>query len=102
LGVGAHLTALRRTRAGSFDLSRAKDLDALGKTLEVVPLSEAVTAAFPRWDTSDDEARRIGLGQRLAPAGLSPGPVGAFAPDGSVVALVEERDGAIRPTVVFS
>jgi len=102
LGVGAHLTALRRTRAGSFDLDRASDLAGLEQAIDVVPLREVVAAAFPRWDASDDEARRIALGQRLAPAGLPAGPVGAFAPDGSVVALVEERDDAIRPTVVFS
>ena len=102
LGVGAHLTALRRTRSGAFGLDRARDLDALGESLEVLPLAEVVGAAFPRWDVSADDARRLGLGQRLAPVGLSAGPVGVFAPDGSVVALVEERDDAVRPTVVFS
>lgn len=101
LGVGAHLTALRRTRVGTFGVDRARALDALTDALDIVPLSEVVAAAFPRWDASDEEARRIALGQRLAPGGLPAGPVGAFAPDGSVVALVEERDDAIRPTVVF-
>ena len=102
LGVGAHLTALRRTRSGAFGLDRANDLDALDEAFDLIPLGDVVAAAFPRWDASEDDARRIGLGQRLAPAGLASGPVGAFAPDGSVVALVEERDGAVRPTVVFS
>lgn len=102
LGVGAHLTALRRTRVGSFTLERARDLNGLDDGLEVAPLAEVVAAAFPRWDATEDDARRIGLGQRLAPAGLPHGPVGAFAPDGAVVALVEERDGAIRPAVVFT
>jgi tRNA pseudouridine55 synthase len=102
LGVGAHLSALRRTRSGSFGLDRARDLAALAEAFDVVALSEVVATAFPRWDASGDEARRIGLGQRLAPIGLPAGPVGAFTPDGSVVALVEERDGAIRPTVVFT
>ena len=101
LGVGAHLTALRRTRSGVFGVERAHSLDALAESLDVVPLREVVGAAFPRWDASEEEARRICLGQRLAPGGLPAGPVGAFAPDGSVVALVEERDDAIRPTVVF-
>lgn len=101
LGVGAHLTALRRTRAGSFALDRARNLDQLENDLAIVPLNEVVASAFPRWDATADEGRRIALGQRLAPVGLPAGPVGAFTPDGSVVALVEERDDAIRPTVVF-
>jgi tRNA pseudouridine55 synthase len=101
LDVGAHLTALRRTRVGVFGIDRSHDLDALGEQLDVIPLAEVVATAFPRWDADADDARRIALGQRLAPVGLSAGLVGAFAPDGSVVALVEERDGAIRPTVVF-
>jgi tRNA pseudouridine55 synthase len=101
LGTGAHLTALRRTRVGSIDLSRASTLDELAADLVVVPLTDAVAAAFPRWDPGADDARRLALGQRLAPAGLPAGPVGVFAPDGAVVALVEERDGAVRPTVVF-
>lgn len=102
LGVGAHLTALRRTRVGAFGLDRARSLDQLAQHLELTPLAEVVAMTFPRWDASADDARRIALGQRLAPAGLPTGPVGVFAPDGAVVALVEERDDAIRPTVVFA
>ena len=102
LGVGAHLTALRRTRVGSIGLDRASTLDQLAESLSVVPLADVVAGAFPRWDFDDDDARRIALGQRLAPVGLPTGIVGAFAPDGSLVALVEERDDAVRPTVVFS
>jgi tRNA pseudouridine55 synthase len=102
LGVGAHLTALRRTRVGAFTLDRAHTLDQLAHHLELIPLADVVASAFPRWDADADDARRIALGQRLAPTGLPAGPVGVFAPDGSVVALVEERDDAIRPTVVFA
>jgi tRNA pseudouridine55 synthase len=102
LGVGAHLTALRRTRVGAFGLDGARDLDALAAEFVVVPLAEVVATVFPRWDASADDARRIALGQRLAPIGLPTGPVGVFDPDGSVVALVEERDDAVRPTVVFA
>jgi tRNA pseudouridine55 synthase len=101
LGVGAHLTTLRRTRVGNIGLAQASTLDALADELVVVPLADAVAAAFPRWDASADDARRLALGQRLPPAGLPGGCVGVFAPDGAVVALVEERDGAVRPTVVF-
>lgn len=102
LRVGAHLTALRRTRVGAFGLDRAHSLDRLADGVDVVPLADVVAVTFPRWDASADDARRIALGQRLAPVGLPAGPVGVFAPDGAAVALVEERDDAIRPTVVFA
>jgi tRNA pseudouridine55 synthase len=102
LGVGAHLTALRRTRVGSIGLDRARTLDELAESFAVVPLADVVADAFPRWEFGEDDARRIALGQRLAPAGLPAGVVGAFAPDGSLVALVEERDDAVRPSVVFA
>ena len=102
LGVGAHLTALRRTRVGGIGLDRARTLDQLSESLTVVPLAATVASAFPRWDFDADDARRIALGQRLAPVGLPAGLVGAFAPDGALVALVEERDDAVRPAVVFA
>lgn len=102
LSVGAHLTALRRTRVGNIGLDRARTLDELADSLTVLPLADVVAGAFPRWDFSEDDARRIALGQRLAPVGLPVGVVGAFAPDGSLVALVEEREDAVRPAVVFS
>jgi tRNA pseudouridine55 synthase len=102
LGVGAHLTALRRTRVGGLGIDRARDLDHLAQELDVVPLADVVAMTFPRWDAGADDARRLALGQRLAPMGLPSGTVGVFGPDGAVVALVEERDDAIRPTVVFT
>jgi tRNA pseudouridine55 synthase len=101
LGVGAHLTALRRTRVGGVTLEQSSSLEQLTEHFDVTPLAAAVAAAFPRWDVSADDARRLAFGQRLAPVGLPPGVVGAFAPDGAVIALVEERDDAVRPVAVF-
>lgn len=101
LGVGGHLTALRRTRVGPYDLSRARTLGRLAASLDVLPLADAVAAAFPRRDVTAEQARAVEHGGRLAPVGLGPGPVGVFAPDGELLALVEERDGAARPLAVF-
>ncbi|QXJ24976.1 tRNA pseudouridine(55) synthase TruB [Actinomadura graeca] len=101
LGCGGHLTALRRTRVGPYDLGMARTLDELAVKTEVLPMEEAVASAFPRRDVSDDDARRIAHGGRLPAAGQGPGPVGVFAPDGTLLALVEERDGLARPLAVF-
>ncbi|WP_067973808.1 tRNA pseudouridine(55) synthase TruB [Nocardiopsis trehalosi] len=101
LGVGGHLTALRRTRVGPYTLDQARTLDALAEEFTAVPLARAVAAAFPVRVLDADEARRVAHGNRIAPGSLGPGPIGLFAPDGTVVALAEERPGHSRPIVVF-
>jgi tRNA pseudouridine55 synthase len=102
LGVGAHLTALRRTRVGGFTLEQARTLDELAQALAVIPLADAVAAAFPRVDVSDDDARRLAHGQRVELDTAPPGPFGVFTGDGTVVALGERRDGRLRTLVVFA
>ncbi len=101
LGVGAHLTALRRTRVGPFDLVQARTLEQHAEQLALVPLDAAVAASFPRRELSTDDAVALSYGKRLAPTGTG-GTLGAFAPDGRCIALVEDRDGAARPVVVFA
>jgi len=64
---------------------------------------EAIAArTFPVWEVDEEVARRLSMGQRLAPEGLPPGAVAAIGPDESLVALVEERDDAVRPLTVFT
>lgn len=100
LGTGAHLAALRRTRVGGF--SAMTPLEALDPdALPLVPLAAAVDSAFPRRTLSPTEAVDIRHGRPLAATG-APGPVGVFAPDGKVLALVEDSGGAARPLVVFA
>jgi tRNA pseudouridine55 synthase len=102
LGVGGHLTALRRTRVGPYRLGQARTLEQLAERLELTPLAEAAAAAFPRRDLTPDEARLIGHGGRLPAVGTGPDPVAAFGPDGSLVALLTEEDGRARSLAVFA
>ena len=101
LGVGAHLTALRRTRVGPFDLEAARTLEQHAEHLALVPLDTAVAASFPRRELDADEAVALSYGKKLAPSGTA-GTLGAFAPDGRCIALLEDRDGVARPVVVFA
>ena len=101
LGVGAHLTALRRTRVGPFDLTQARTLEQSAEQLVLVPLDAAVAASFPRRQLDGEEAVALSYGRKLAPTGTA-GTVGAFSPDGRCIALVEDRDGVARPVVVFA
>lgn len=102
LGVGGHLTALRRTRVGPFRLEHARTLPQLEEAPGLsLPLAAAVAAAFARRDVDAAEAVDLSHGRPLPGAGL-PGTYGVFAPDGRVLALVAERDGAARPVVVLA
>jgi tRNA pseudouridine55 synthase len=103
LGVGGHLTALRRTRVGPFGLADAATLEAMAAELRVVPVADAARALFPVRAVGDDEVVELGFGRRL-PAAASDGErpvVAALAADGRLIALLAERDGTARPLVVF-
>ncbi|MBC6463272.1 tRNA pseudouridine(55) synthase TruB [Actinomadura sp. HBU206391] len=101
LGTGGHLTELRRTRVGPYDLGMARTIERLTEAFEVLPMGEAVSAAFPRRDVSPDDAKKIAHGGRLPAAGLGPGPIGVYGPDGTLLALVEEAGAVARPLAVF-
>jgi tRNA pseudouridine55 synthase len=101
LGTGGHLTALRRTRVGPYDLTMARTIEQLTEECVVLPIGEAVAAAFPRRDVTDDEVRTVSHGGRLPAAGLGPGPIGVYAPDGTLLALVEEQGEVAKPLAVF-
>ncbi|MFJ1707983.1 tRNA pseudouridine(55) synthase TruB [Kitasatospora sp. NPDC088346] len=102
LGVGGHLTALRRTRVGPYGVESARTLEQLEEKLEVLPIAEAAAAAFPRWDIDADQAKLLSNGMKLSAPGLGvDGPIAVFDPDGRFLALVEEKGGAARPVAVF-
>jgi tRNA pseudouridine55 synthase len=109
VGTGGHLTRLRRTRVGAYGVEHARTLEQLADRFEVLPLAQAASAAFPRRNLSEDEARRLANGGRLAAAASTPqasigppGPTAAYAPDGTLIALVTEESGQARPIVVFA
>lgn len=103
LGVGGHLTALRRTRVGPFGLDTARTLDELAAADDPVTLAlpAAVRTALPVRDVTVAEARELSFGRALDASGTD-GVVGALDPDGTVVALLRDEDGRARPTVVFT
>lgn len=101
LGVGGHLVALRRTRLGPYGLDTARTLDELAERFEVVPVAQAARLAFPARELTAEEAERLSHGQRLRATGLGEGPTAAFAPDGSLVALVAESGPTAKPLLVL-
>ncbi|OUC90861.1 tRNA pseudouridine(55) synthase TruB [Streptomyces swartbergensis] len=103
LGVGGHLTALRRTRVGPYKLDAARTLDQLQQELTVMPVAEAAAAAFRRWDVDARRARLLTNGVRLdmPEEYAGSGPVAVFDPEGRFLALVEEQRGKAKSLAVF-
>ncbi|GAA3890579.1 tRNA pseudouridine(55) synthase TruB [Streptomyces lacrimifluminis] len=103
LGVGGHLTALRRTRVGPYKLDGARTLDRLQQELTVMPIAEAATAAFPRWDVDERRARLLTNGVRLEMPEeyTGVGAVAVFDPAGQFLALVQEEKGKAKSLAVF-
>jgi tRNA pseudouridine55 synthase len=108
LGVGGHLTALRRTRVGAFTLDRAHGLEALGEVgdpeqIPVTPLADAARAQFAVRELTAEETTAVGYGQRVVSAeeGRTV-PVAAFAPDGRLVAMLDESGHKAKAHVVFA
>jgi tRNA pseudouridine55 synthase len=99
LGVGGHLTALRRTAVGPYGLDVARTLDQLADDFAVLPIAAAARAAFPAVDVDEAQAGdvRVGRSLDLPVDGLT----AVFAPDGAFLALYEPRDGRARPVAVF-
>ena len=99
LGVGGHLTALRRTAVGPYDLAVARTLDQLGEELAMVPIAEAARAGFAARELDEAQAADVRVGRAL-PVALD-GLTAVFAPDGEFLALYEPRDDVARPVAVF-
>jgi tRNA pseudouridine55 synthase len=98
LGSLAHLTALRRTGIGPWQVGDALPLDQVGPAA-LRPMAEAV-AHLPHVDLAAADAAKLAHGQRLATARPEEGPVAVFAPDG-LVAVADAREGTLRPDVVL-
>ncbi|WP_432019458.1 tRNA pseudouridine(55) synthase TruB [Streptomyces sp. 1222.5] len=103
LGVGGHLTALRRTRVGPYKIDAAKTLDRLQQELTVMPIADAASAAFPRWEVDAKRARLLlnGVRLELPEEYAGGGPVAVFDPEGRLLALVEEHKGKAKSLAVF-
>lgn len=107
LGVGGHLTALRRTQVGPYGIDEAHTLEQLAEEFALLPLAEAARSLLPVRELSEDEAVELSFGRRI-PASHSDTGAGtatvtaAFAPDGSLVALLKDAGAVAKPELVFA
>lgn len=107
LNVGGHLTALRRTEVGPYTISQAKKLAELAEEFSMLPLDRAAAALFPNRTVSVDEAVELSFGRTIAASGtVMDNPnnelVAAFAPNGTLVALLKDQADKARAQLVFT
>jgi tRNA pseudouridine55 synthase len=100
LGVGGHLTTLRRTRVGPYGLELASTLDQLAERFTVLSPAEAAAAVFPVRTLTADETTDLRHGKRVSASGQGDGPVAALDPGGQLVALLEDRGPQARSLLV--
>ncbi|MBF6183452.1 tRNA pseudouridine(55) synthase TruB [Nocardia otitidiscaviarum] len=95
LGVGGHLTALRRTRVGPFTLEHARTLAELTAAAEAeepllsLDVDAAARTAFAVREIDERQAEDLRNGRWLEPVGLS-GVYAAIDPSGRAIALLQE------------
>ena len=112
LGMGAHLTALVRTRSGRFRIEQAVDLEqltekvSLGRAEETLQTLNEALGSFPMVTVDASEARRISHGNSVS---LPPGFALSDAQplirlldnNGQMLAIGRTTSGLIRPEVVI-
>lgn len=101
LGVGGHLSALRRTQVAPFDLSGSVSVEDL-KSGHFEPLTVAEVAAkrFPIRMVTEEQAREISFGRSLSP-NVGPDITAALKGE-EILALLLNAEGKARPIAVFA
>ncbi len=98
LGVGGHLTALRRTRIGGYEISSAVELNEEAPAL--MTMADAARLSFPCLAVTHEQAADIFIGRRLdliVPAEVT----GMISPEGDLLALYRPDEGGSRPLAVL-
>lgn len=97
VGCGAHLTRLRRTRIGPFDIRDARLPEDISVPLPV----ERAVAHLPRLDLDEYEAQAAGFGRPLGPAGIV-GSYGVYGPDGRLIGIYVDEPTKAVPEMILA
>ncbi len=95
LGVGGHLTALRRTKVGRYDISSASQIS---DSVEMLDLGEAAKALFPAIELDAQQEIDLIHGKRIQAVGADR--VCAFF-EGRLVAVLDKTGATYKSVVVF-
>ena len=100
LGVGGHITKLRRTRVGSFDVAKASQITDL-ENLALTSLAQAASDLFPTINLSDEQVTDLVHGKRLSDVGERSGLIAGLSGSGDLVAVLEPVGSGLKSVVVF-
>ena len=101
LGVGGHLTALRRTRIGPFSIDDAAALDGIDPGALMLGPADVARRLFTVIDLDDQQATDLSHGKRFSVDAPDGSPVAAITSDGRLAGLVTIADQRVRPIVNF-
>ncbi|MEY4321119.1 MAG: tRNA pseudouridine(55) synthase TruB, partial [Actinomycetota bacterium] len=101
LGVGGHLTALRRTHVGLYSVEDAQAMESLNRdTLEITPLADAAVANFERLDLSEQDVIDLRHGKRIS--GVIKSELAAAVNQNQLIAMLEPAGDKLKSVVVFA
>ena len=100
LGVGGRITALRRTRVGSFDVDQANKITEL-ESLRLTPLVEAATDLFETVSLNQQQVTDLVHGKRISGTVSSSSLIAGVSEAGKLVAVLESVDSDLKSVVVF-
>ena len=104
LGVGAHLTGLRREAIGSLRVEDAVSLDRLSPA--AIISARAVVGHLPTVELDQKDRAAVAHGRAVEDSGEAgkrgSGEVVGLLEDGELVAVAKAQDGWLKPTVVLA
>jgi tRNA pseudouridine55 synthase len=100
LGVGGHITALRRTKVGHFDVSDANSIEELSE-LRLTELATAAKELFPVIELTESEVTDLIHGKRISAKSEVTGLAAGLSMSGKLVAVLESVKTDLKSVVVF-
>ena len=100
LGVGGHITSLRRTKVGSFEVEAANKITEL-EVLRLTPLAEAASDLFETITLDDQQVTDLVHGKRISPKVSVSSMVAGISEAGKLIAVLEPVDSDLKSVVVF-
>jgi len=102
LGVGGHLSSLRRSRVAGFALDRAVTLTQLkNNEFTALPLADVARTTFAPRELALDERQELSFGRPLSP-NPKDGIYAGMSSDNQLIALLANKDGLAKPIAVFA
>ena len=102
LGVGGHLTALRRTRIGSYRVEDSLPMGELTReNLSITSMFDSVKEAFEIRELSEHEVVDLRHGKRIESKGATSAEIAAVF-EGKLIAMLEPVANQLKSSVVFA